>query len=162
MEHFFFLKGFLLFFLISDEYMYEATSWFLRVFLTKRCRGGLVSSFIFNVDKTCDVVIIRKKTSYIHLHFDMIHLCMCISVRGQPRKLSEPTGSLQLAAGLSALLKRWYNQETPSQTMWLFPSAPPCRHENWINSNRISIVIISLGVFLFLFLFYFPAFNLLH
>lgn len=46
----------------------------------------------------------EKRTSYIHWPFDMLHLNMCISVRRQPRKLSsELTGSLQLAAGLSAL-----------------------------------------------------------
>lgn len=143
------------FLVISEEYMYEATSAdFWGCCSPEGCQGGPVSSFIFNVDKTCDVVIVRRKSHYIHLHFDMLRLYMCISIKGHPRKLvSDSMGSLQLAAGLSALLKRCDNQETRWQTMWLSLSAPLSRHENWNKSNWISIVTIYLGGFFVFVLF---------
>lgn len=50
-------------------------------------KGGSCQLFNIRCIKRVMFPTSVKKNCYIHLHLDMLHLYLCISIRGQPRTL---------------------------------------------------------------------------
>lgn len=101
---------------ISDEYMYDAISAdFWGYFSPNGAREDLSLLLYSTRMKPVMLSQSEKKICSIHLHFDMLHLCIytvcALALEGSPRKvLSESTRKTPMSL-VGALLKRWYNQE---------------------------------------------------